>query len=39
MAWGFFIVRPGDYKGRLEEDMAKDIMERVRKAQDKVREH
>lgn len=37
--WGFFIARPGGYEGSLEEDMAKDITERVRKAQDKVLEH
>lgn len=40
MAWGLFLtVRPGGYEGSLEEDMAKDITERVRKAQDKVLEH
>lgn len=32
-------VRPGGYEGSLEEDMAKDITERVRKAQDKVLEY
>lgn len=36
---GFFIACPGGYEGSLEEDMAKDITERVRKAQDKVLEH
>ena len=40
MAWGLFLtVRPGGYEGSLEEDMAKDITERGRKAQDKVLEH
>lgn len=40
MAWGLFLtVRPGGYEGSLEEDMAKDITERVRKAQDKALEH
>lgn len=40
MAWGLFLtVRPGGFEGSLEEDMAKDITERVRKAQDKVLEH
>ena len=36
---GFFIACPGGYEGSLEEDMAKDITERVRKAQDKALEH
>ena len=36
---GFFIACPGGYEGSLEEDMAKDITERVRKAQDKVLEY
>lgn|GEM_PF-3016765 len=38
-AWGFFVARPGGYEGSLEEDMAKDISERIRKAQDKAMEH
>ena len=38
-AWGFFVARPGGYEGRSEEDMAKDISEKIRKAQDKVMEH
>jgi len=33
-----FIAHPGGYEGRLEEDMAKDTAERVRKAQDKALE-
>lgn len=37
-AWGFFIARPRGYEGSLEEDMAKDISERIRKAQDKATE-
>ena len=36
---GFFIACPGGYEGSLEEDMAKDITERLRKAQDKALEH
>lgn len=36
---GIFIARPGGYEGSLEEDVAKDITERVRKAQDKVLEY
>lgn len=39
VTWGFFIARPGGYEGSLEEDMAKDISERIRKAQDKAMEH
>lgn len=39
VAWGFFIARPGGDEDSLEEDMAKDITERVRKAQDKALEH
>ena len=35
----YFIVRPRGCEGSLEEDMAKDITERVRKAQDKALEH
>lgn len=35
---GIFIARPGGYEGSLEEDMEKDITERVRKAQDKALE-
>ena len=38
VAWGFFVARPGGYEGRLEEDMAKDMTERVRNAQDKALE-
>ena len=33
-----FIARHGGYEDRLEEDMAKDTTERVKKAQDKVLE-
>lgn len=33
------MARLGGYEGSLEEDMAKDITERVRKAQDKALEH
>ena len=29
VAWGFFVARPGGYEGRSEEDMAKDISERI----------
>ena len=36
---GFFIARPGGYEDSLEKDMAKDITERVREAQDKVLEY
>lgn len=36
---GFFIARPGGYEGSLEEDVAKDITERVRKAQNRVMEY
>lgn len=36
---GIFIARPGGYEGSLEEDVAKDIKGRVRKAQDEVLEH
>ena len=36
---GIFIARPGGYEGSLEEDVAKDITERVRKAQAKALEH
>ena len=39
VAWGFFVARPGGYEGRSEEDIIKDISERIRKAQDKVIEH
>lgn len=39
MVWGFFIARHGGYEDRLEKDMAKDITERVREAQDKVLEY
>ena len=39
VTWGFFVARPGGYEGRSEEDMTKDISERIRKAQDKVMEH
>ena len=38
VAWGFFVARLGGYAGRSEGDMAKDTVERIRKAQDKVRE-
>ncbi len=38
VAWGFFVARLGGYAGRSEGDMAKDTAERIRKAQDKVRE-
>ena len=38
VAWGFFVARPGGYEGRLEKDMAKDMTERVRNAQDKALE-
>lgn len=37
--WGFFIARHGGYEDRLEKDMAKDMTERVRKAQNKALEH
>ena len=33
------MARLGGYEGSLEEDVGKDITERVRKAQDKVLEH
>ena len=39
MVWGLFIARPGGDEDSLEEDMAKDITERVREAQDKVLEY
>ena len=39
VAGGFFIARPGGYEDSLEKDMAKDITERVREAQDKVLEY
>lgn len=38
VTWGFFIARPRGYEGSLEEDMAKDITERIRQAQDKAME-
>lgn len=38
MAWGFFVARPGGYEGRSEQDMKKDTMERIRKAQGKALE-
>ncbi len=37
-AWGFFIARLGGYEGSLEDDMAKDTTERIRRAQDKAME-
>ena len=39
VAWGFFIARHGGYEDSLEKDMAKDIAERAREAQDKALEH
>lgn len=39
MVWGFFIARPGGYEDRMEEDMAKNITERVRESQDKALEY
>ena len=38
VAWGFFVARLGGYAGRSEGDMAKDTVERIRKAQDKALE-
>lgn len=37
-AWGFFYCPFRGYEDRLGKDMAKDITERVRKAQDKALE-
>lgn len=38
VVWGFFCCLSRRVRGRLEEDMAKDTAERVRKSQDKERE-